>query len=119
MKENLNVLTIGEAAQRLGVSTRTVRREIAAGRLVVIKIRGCVRIASEDLDQYIRGSRCQSVATVEDMRPAYSLPADDLADLLGLTATRRSGRRAPDSGSMIVELAERRATRSRRRSTAG
>lgn len=111
------VLTVDDCARLGRVSARTIRREIAAGRIKVLRLRGRVRVTSAAWGEYLQ--QCRSVATVEPMRPDYSLPVDDLADLLRLTGTRRSGRRAPASGSQIVELAAHRATRSRKPSSAG
>jgi excisionase family DNA binding protein len=114
------MLTLPDAAKLLSVSLSTVRREVADGRLRVSKIRGCIRIAPEDLEQYCRESRqCQCANMGEGGKPAFSIPDDDLARLLGIGATLRSGKRARAGGSTIVKLDERRATRSRKRSPAG
>jgi excisionase family DNA binding protein len=43
------LLTRAEVAQALRVSQRTVAREIAAGRIAVVVIRGCVRILASVL----------------------------------------------------------------------
>ena len=51
------MLTLGEAAGRLAVSARTVRREIAAGRLAVVRIGRALRICETDLEAYILRSR--------------------------------------------------------------
>lgn len=109
--------TIAECAAMVKVSPRTIRREIAAGKIKVTKIRSRVRIRAEDWEEYRR--QCQCAVTAGDTKPEFNMPADDLADLLGLTGTRRNGKRAPGSGSRIVELAAHRATRSRKPSTAG
>lgn len=39
----------GEAAQVLGVSTRTIEREVNSGRLPKRKVRGCVCFLMEDV----------------------------------------------------------------------
>lgn len=114
---SLSVLTIEDCAKLGRVSARTIRREIAAGKLSAKRLRGKVIILPAAWEEYLQ--QCPSVATVRDTRQEYSLPVDDLADLLNLTGTRRNGRRAPAQGSRIVELAAHRATRSRRPSTAG
>lgn len=51
------LLTIPAAASSLGVSRRTLDREIAAGMLQVIRIRGARRVAEDDLQQYIADRR--------------------------------------------------------------
>lgn len=51
------LLTLPQAAERLGVSRRTVEREIAAGNIPSIRIRGARKIASRDLEDYIARSR--------------------------------------------------------------
>ena len=47
------LLTLPAAAEVLALSRRTLEREIAAGRLAVVRIRGAVRVAQSDLDGYI------------------------------------------------------------------
>jgi excisionase family DNA binding protein len=109
--------TIAECAAKAKVSARTIRREIADGKIRFSKVRGCIRITAEAWEEYRR--QCQYVATAEDTKPAFNMPADDLAALLGLTGTPRNGKRATATGSRIVELAAHRATRSRKPSTVG
>lgn len=43
------------AAARLGVSSRTVRRLTAAGKLPVVGVGGCKRIRASDLADYVEG----------------------------------------------------------------
>ena len=50
----MTLLTIQEAADRLRVSQRTLRREIADGRLAFVKLRSRVLIEPSELDRYIR-----------------------------------------------------------------
>jgi excisionase family DNA binding protein len=45
--------TIGEVAEMLGVATRTVRRWISAGELVVHRFGAAVRIAEPDLRAFL------------------------------------------------------------------
>jgi excisionase family DNA binding protein len=47
------LLTMPAAADRLGISRRTLEREIADGRISVVEIRGSVRIDEADLSAYI------------------------------------------------------------------
>jgi excisionase family DNA binding protein len=50
-------LTVDEVAGALAVSTRTVRRWIAAGELVVHRFGDAVRIAESDLRTFIQAHR--------------------------------------------------------------
>jgi excisionase family DNA binding protein len=45
--------TIGQVAEALGVSTRTIRRWIAKGALAVHRLDGVVRIADRDLFAFL------------------------------------------------------------------
>jgi excisionase family DNA binding protein len=49
----INFFTIYDVAERLDVSTRTVRRWIEAGDLVVHRVGGIVRIAEGDLRAFL------------------------------------------------------------------
>jgi len=46
-------LTIPEAARVANVSHSTLRREITAGHLATIRLRGCVRVMDETLAQFM------------------------------------------------------------------
>ena len=48
------MLSLAEAASRLGVSPRTVRRRVAAGELRGVRVGRLVRIAEAELADYIR-----------------------------------------------------------------
>ena len=50
------VMTVERVADFLGVCERTVRREIAAGRLSRIRVGRSVRITREQLEQYVNGN---------------------------------------------------------------
>ncbi len=47
------LVTKGEAAERLGVSVRTVERLISAGRLPVIHVERAARVRASDLEAYV------------------------------------------------------------------
>ena len=49
----INFFTIGEVGERLRVATRTVRRWIENGDLIVHRIGGVVRIAESDLSAFL------------------------------------------------------------------
>jgi excisionase family DNA binding protein len=51
--DNRPLRTVQGAADRLNVSTRTVRRLIDAGELPVVRIARSIRITDEDLDALI------------------------------------------------------------------
>lgn len=109
--------TLEVCAKKGDVSVSTLKREIVAGRLVPTRIRGRVKIHPSDWGEYLR--KCRSVNTEADMKSGFSMPAGDLADLLGAVATlpNLSGERA--TVSKIIALDARRPTRSRKRSTVG
>jgi excisionase family DNA binding protein len=50
-------MTYDEAARRLAVSSRTVRRLVANGELPRVDIGGCSRIATADLEAFAEGLR--------------------------------------------------------------
>jgi len=52
-RQPLRFFTVAEVAERLHVATRTVRRWIEAGDLVVHRIGGILRIAEEDLRAFL------------------------------------------------------------------
>jgi excisionase family DNA binding protein len=51
--DRLEFLTIAEVAERLRVSTRTVRRWIKAGDLIAYRVGGLVRVAESDLRAFL------------------------------------------------------------------
>lgn len=53
----MKLLTVEEAAQRLGVGVRFVRRLVAERRIRIHKIGKHVRIAESDLDAFIAAGR--------------------------------------------------------------
>ncbi|MBA3742591.1 helix-turn-helix domain-containing protein [Sporichthya sp.] len=53
----MELLTVEQAAQRLGTSVRFVRRLRSERRIAVVKLGKHVRIASDDLDAYIESGR--------------------------------------------------------------
>lgn len=50
--------TYTQAAEFLGVSVRTVMREVKANRLVAHKVRGCTRIQGADFLAYMQEGKC-------------------------------------------------------------
>jgi excisionase family DNA binding protein len=53
------LLTVEDAADRLGTSVRFVRRLIFERRIAFVKVGRHVRIAAPDLDAYIRAGRVE------------------------------------------------------------
>ena len=51
------LLTVEQAAERLGTSTRFIRRLRAERRVAVVKLGKHIRIDSNDLDAYVTASR--------------------------------------------------------------
>jgi excisionase family DNA binding protein len=51
------LLTVDEAAERLGVKPRFVRRLIAEKRIPYVKLGSHVRIDSDDLDRFVDAGR--------------------------------------------------------------
>ncbi len=64
------LLTVEEAAERLGTSVRFIRRLRTEQRIPVFKIGGHVRIASEDLDAFILASRQEAAPTAVGPQPS-------------------------------------------------
>ena len=55
--KHVRLLTPDEAASFLSVSTRTLKRIVAEGKLDAIKIRGSMRFRLEDLEGFIEANR--------------------------------------------------------------
>lgn len=62
------LLTVGEAAERLGTSPRFIRRLIAERRIAYTRLGRHVRIAGVDLDAFIAAGRVEPL--VRHRRPA-------------------------------------------------
>jgi excisionase family DNA binding protein len=55
------LLTVEEAAERLGTSTRFVRRLILERRIAFVKVGRHVRIAPVDLDAFVAAGRVDAI----------------------------------------------------------
>ena len=53
----VRLMTPDEAAGFLSVSRRTLKRLVAEGELVAVKIRGSMRFKLEDLEAFVESSR--------------------------------------------------------------
>ena len=56
------LLTVEEAAGRLGTSLRFVRRLIAERRIAYVKVGRHVRIAEADLGEFVAAGRVEAIA---------------------------------------------------------
>jgi excisionase family DNA binding protein len=59
------LLSVEEAAERLGTSTRFVRRLIFERRIAFVKVGRHVRITPGDLDAYIAAGRVDAIRRAE------------------------------------------------------
>lgn len=57
--ESSKLLTIGEAAERMHMSQRYVRRLVAERRIAFHRMGRCVRLAPADVDAYIESGRVE------------------------------------------------------------
>ncbi|HQR23124.1 MAG TPA: excisionase family DNA-binding protein [Burkholderiaceae bacterium] len=73
------MLTLRQVAERLHVSERTVRREIADGRLRAVKLRSLYRIRPEDLQAYLAAqpAACPSATSATDGKSDCALAVAD------------------------------------------
>jgi excisionase family DNA binding protein len=55
------LLTVGKAADRLGTSTRFVRRLVFERRIAFVKVGRYVRIAEADLEAFIAAGRVDAL----------------------------------------------------------
>jgi excisionase family DNA binding protein len=62
------LLTVEEAADRLGTSVRFVRRLVFERRIAYTKLGRHVRIATHDLDAFIQAGRVEAAATPDAIR---------------------------------------------------
>lgn len=111
------LLTIDEAAAEAKVSPKTIERDIRAGKLSVVRIRGCVRIQREAWEEYLK--QCRYVATGKDGKFDFSTQGGDLAALLLPVRTRSRLKHVSGSASTTLAQVVRLPTRSRKQFTAG
>lgn len=53
-----------EVSSRLDISQRKIETLVASGRLLVVRIDGCVRFREEDVMQFLKDSNQEPVVTV-------------------------------------------------------
>jgi excisionase family DNA binding protein len=109
--------TTTDIATTLGVSTRTVTRWIAAGRLRAIKIAGTIRILDDDYDKFVQDhATCPTNNQIaETGGSATPTPQESVCDdLLELRRSRKPGPKKTVSGqtaqSELQHLAQERLT---------
>lgn len=74
----MTVLTLKAAADLFGVSVRTIRREIADGRLVAYRLRRALRIDAAEVARY-RSTLCLSASEeIGGKSASHSATVDDL-----------------------------------------
>jgi excisionase family DNA binding protein len=98
------LLTLPAVALQLGISRRTLEREIADGRVPVVMIRGAVRIDEIDLQAYIQQSRIKKTrpcpsenAATAGMSAFKSAASASSAALARLLQKRTPSTMRPDS----------------------
>lgn len=101
------MLTISDAARELQVSERTIRREIADGRLRAVRLRSLYRIRPEDWQAYLatQPAACPSDKSATDGRFASALAA-----VAALSAHSRPAPPEPTRAPSKIRSAARRST---------
>ena len=107
---DVKLLTLRAAAELIGgvVSTRTLEREIADGRLAVVRIRSKRFVAESEIRRYIAAREergCQSARSGDAGKSASALETANALSELYLEAPRRRTR-----GSSKLRSAARRST---------
>ena len=64
------LLTVQDAAARMGTSVRFIRRLIAERRIEFIKLGRPVRIAESDIDAFIKAHRVPAITSSDGWRSA-------------------------------------------------
>lgn len=59
MDEDIEWLSTAEAANRLGINTRTLYRFIDAGELTAYKFGRVIRVKATDLDSFVEGAKVE------------------------------------------------------------
>ena len=59
MDEGIEWLSTAEAANRLGINTRTLSRFIDAGELTAYKFGRVIRVKASDLDSFVEGAKVE------------------------------------------------------------
>lgn len=65
----MSLLTVEQASERLGTSTRFVRRLIAERRISFVKLGRHVRIDTTDIDAFVAAGRVEPTRPLAGSRP--------------------------------------------------
>lgn len=96
------LVTKGEAAERLGVSVRTVERLVAAGRLPLVHVERAARLRVSDLETYVHDlpeEPASSPGADDPPRTAHDRTAPGVAAIAARTRPAVDRRRAPSRRS--------------------
>jgi excisionase family DNA binding protein len=67
---SVRLLTLDEAARRIGCSTRTLRRRIGDGSLPAFRDGGLVRVRDDDLERYVSANVTRAALARAGVRTA-------------------------------------------------
>lgn len=87
------LLTEAEAAARLRVCTKTLRKERKAGRLTFILIRGAIRYSPEDIADFIEKARQCPSTNDQAPRTGNTTSRSTVSDFAEALARRERGKR--------------------------
>lgn len=100
----MELLTIRETAQVLKVSSITVRRYIADGRLPAVRVGKGIRVRKEAVDKLVTPVAPKPKGDESDVHPEQTFTMDDpLWDIVGIGS---SGSRENVSGNKHEHLAD-------------
>lgn len=57
--DQLHLLTVEQVAEKLGVSTRTIRRLIKQGRIVAHRVGRCIRVDGKSVTRFLESSKVE------------------------------------------------------------
>lgn len=97
-------LTVAEVARLLSVSPRTIRREIARGRLVAFKVGDAVRVSWDAIEKYKNETSVGPTATDAGASGGRTRRAAGAGLSARLTSARPSNDSPPSSPSLRERL---------------
>lgn len=69
------LLTVAEAAERLGLHPETVYKAVRTGRLACYRLQGAIRIAPEHLSDYLAANLCPAHSPAVVAAPRTDVPS--------------------------------------------
>jgi excisionase family DNA binding protein len=75
-------MTVAEAAERVGLHHRAIRRAIERGELPAVKVCSRIRIAPDDFARWLEANRLVPPATEPSIRPLVTPAPNGLRNLL-------------------------------------